>query len=78
MSKLREVQEMADLIEAARKLGPMTDEQRREQAASFAFGQLALTSAWADKAADELAELRQLCRELAGCTLPSPSTGEPK
>lgn len=41
MSTLREISEMADLIEKARALGPMTDEQRREQAASFAFGQLA-------------------------------------
>lgn len=75
MSKLREMQEMADLIEAARKLGPMTDEQRREQAASFAFGNLALTSAWRDKSAPELAELRALCRELAGCGLPPEKGG---
>ena len=46
---------------------PMTDEERNEQAASFAFGQLALTKEWQDKSAPELAELRETCRRLAGC-----------
>ncbi len=73
MSTLREISEMADLIEKARALGPMTDEQRREQAASFAFGQLALTSAWRDKSAPELAVLRETCRQLAGCGSPNES-----
>lgn len=72
-SKLDDMQEMADLIEKARALGPMTDAQRREQAASFAFGNLALTSQWCDKPAEELAKLREMCRKAAGCvkiTLP--------
>lgn len=68
MSALREISEMAALIEEARKLGPMTDEERREQAASFAFGQIALTKEWRDRPADELAQLRAHCRKLAGCT----------
>jgi hypothetical protein len=68
MSKIEEMIEMAKLIEAARALGPMSDNQRREQAASFAFGQLALTRKWRDKSAPELSELRELCRKLANCS----------
>jgi hypothetical protein len=64
------LQDMADLIEKARALGPMTDEQRREQAASFAFGNLALTKEWCDKPSDELAKLRDACRRAAGCIMP--------
>lgn len=67
MSKLREIQEMADLIEEARKRGPMTDEERKEQAASFAFGNLALTKEWIDADAVKLAGLRAMCRRMAGC-----------
>lgn len=67
MSKLAEIMEMADLIEAARALGPMSDADRREQAASFAFGNLALTQEWCDKPAPELVKLRELCRQMAGC-----------
>ncbi len=66
-TQLQDIEDMAELIEAARALGPMSDEQRREQAASFAFGQIALTSAWRDKQAPELAELRAMCRRMAGC-----------
>lgn len=65
--KLTEMTELAVLIEEARKRGPMTDEERREQAASFAFGNLALTREWCDKTADQLAELRETCRRMAGC-----------
>ncbi len=54
------------LLEQARALGPMTDEQRREQAANFAFGQLALTKEWHGRPLSELAELRALCRKMAG------------
>jgi hypothetical protein len=66
MSNLKDIRDMAVIIEAARKLGPMTDEQRREQAASFAFGQIALTAAWRDKTAPELDRLRETCRQMAG------------
>jgi hypothetical protein len=45
----------------------MTDEEQREQAASFAFGNLALTKEWSTKPVAELAKLRELCRKLAGC-----------
>lgn len=67
MGKLQDIQDMAALIEKAKALGPMTDEERREQAASFAFGQLALTREYADATADKLAELRERCRCAAGC-----------
>jgi hypothetical protein len=66
MSNLKDIKDMAVLIEEARKLGPMTDEQRREQAASFAFGQIALTSDWRDKTAPELDRLRKTCRQMVG------------
>lgn len=66
--KCTEMTELAELIEAARKLPPMTDEERREQAASFAFGQIALTREYADADADKLAALRALCRKMAGCS----------
>lgn len=75
MSKVQEMTEMARLIEAAKALGPMTDEERREQAASFAFGQIALTREWHDKSAPELAELRALCRRMAGCKDEASPTG---
>lgn len=55
-----------DLLEKARNSGPMTDEQRREQAADFAFGQLALTKEWRGRPISELDQLRALCRKLAG------------
>ncbi len=45
----------------------MTDEERREQAASFAYGNLALTAEWRYRPESHLQELRMLCRELAGC-----------
>lgn len=74
MSKVDDLTEMAELIEKARALGPMTDSQRREQAASFAFGNLALTREWADRSSPELEELRELCRRMAGC-VPAPARG---
>jgi hypothetical protein len=69
MSKLQtdDLSEMGRLIELARARGPMTDGERREQAASFAFGNLALTREWADASAERLAELRAMCRRMAGC-----------
>ena len=55
-----------ELIVEARKY-KMTDEERREQVASFAFGNLALTREWSRKPVAELEKLRQLCRKMAGC-----------
>lgn len=53
----------------ARKI-VMTDAERREQAASFAFGNLALTKEWRYKPESELVKLRHMCMEMAG--LPRP------
>lgn len=58
---------LEELIEKARKT-PMTDDERREQAASFAYGNLALTKEWADASEEKLAWLRSTCRRMAGCT----------
>lgn len=38
-----------------------------EQRASFAYGQLALTSSYHDATPEKLAELRAMCRKMAGC-----------
>ncbi len=57
---------LAELMILARSI-VMTDEERREQAASFAYGNLALTKEWQYKPESELVKLRMLCREMAGC-----------
>jgi hypothetical protein len=57
---------LEDLITEARK-HQMTDRERREQVASFAFGNLALTKEWSSRPIAELGELRTLCRKMAGC-----------
>jgi hypothetical protein len=44
-----------------------TVEQINEQRASFAYGQLALTSSYHDASPEKLAELRAMCRKMAGC-----------
>ena len=44
-----------------------TIEQINEQRASFAYGQLALTSKYYDASPEQLAELKALCRKAAGC-----------
>jgi hypothetical protein len=49
------------------ELEPMGIEQINEQRASFAYGQLALTSAYHDASPEKLAELRATCRKMAGC-----------
>lgn len=59
--------DLAELIRKARELPPMTPEEEREQAASFAYGQVALMKEWHDAPPEKLEELRQLCRRLAGC-----------
>lgn len=50
---------------------PMTDEERREQAASFAFGNIALTKEWANKSEEELNKLRRKLRRMSGCHAPT-------
>lgn len=49
--------ELAALIVEAKK-HPMTEDERNEQAASFAFGQVALTKEWHGASQEKLAELR--------------------
>ncbi len=44
-----------------------TIEQINEQRASFAYGQLALTSKYHDATPEELENLKLLCRQVAGC-----------
>ncbi len=58
--------ELRALIQHAR-IVQMTDKDRREQAASFAFGQVALMKEHANDTQAELAELMATCRRLAGC-----------
>lgn len=53
------------LIDEARKLPPMTPEQREEQAASFAYGQLACMKKYTNATPEELEKLRALCRDAA-------------
>lgn len=55
------------LVAKARRLPAMTEEERREQAASFAFGNMALTREWQKKTPEELAALKAQIRKLAGC-----------
>jgi hypothetical protein len=57
---------LADLMRRARELPPMTEEQVKEQRASFAYGNLALMRKYRDASADVLAELRARCRRAAG------------
>ena len=61
-----EEKKLADLIEKARA-APMTEEERREQTANFAFGNLAMTKEWHNRSPAELEALRQKIRKLAGC-----------
>lgn len=58
---------LAELMAMVRKLPPMTEEQRNEQRASFAYGQLACMKEYAHASMAELGELRRLCRKAAGC-----------
>jgi hypothetical protein len=44
-----------------------TVDQINEQRASFAYGQLALTSSYHDATPEKLAELKAMCRKMAGC-----------
>lgn len=56
-----------ELVALVRSMPPMTEEEKNEQRASFAFGNMALTREWASKSDVELEQLRQLCRQLTGC-----------
>lgn len=56
-----------ELVEEVRKLPEMTEDQKKEQRACFAYGQLALTKEYREASDDKLRELRMLCREVAGC-----------
>lgn len=65
---------MASSLEEAQRIAkecfdaePMTIEQINEQRASFAFGQLAMTSKYLYSSPEELLELRAMCRKIAGC-----------
>ncbi len=49
------------------ELPPMTEAEKREQAASWACGQMALMREYRDASPEKLAELRALCRRVAGC-----------
>jgi hypothetical protein len=62
----REDDELAALIAKARET-PMTPEEEREQVASFAFGNLAMTKEWQAKSPEELEDLRQRIRKMSGC-----------
>lgn len=61
-----EEKKLYDLIEKARAV-PMTEDERREQTANFAFGNLAMTKEWENRSPAELEALRQKIRKLAGC-----------
>jgi hypothetical protein len=56
-----------DWKDIALAAAPMTPEQRREQTANFAFGQMACMREYANASAAELDNLRAVCRILAGC-----------
>lgn len=60
--------ELDALIVEIRNLPPMTQEQKAEQAASFAYGNIALTKEYRDAPPAKLEELRVLCRRAAGLT----------
>lgn len=55
-----------DLVRRARELPPMTEEQVKEQRASFAYGNLALMREYRDASPEKLEALRQMCRKAAG------------
>jgi hypothetical protein len=61
----KEEEDFARLIREASK-HPMTDQQRKEQAASFVFGNLALMKEYEHATPAELRELRERCRKAAG------------
>lgn len=56
-----------ELVEVARKLPEMTEDEKNEQRASWAYGQMALTRAYHNATPEELCALRVMCRKAAGC-----------
>lgn len=60
------MKDLADLLRLARELPPMTEEERNEQRASFAYGNLALMKEHANDTPEQLEALRQMCRSAAG------------
>ncbi len=58
--------EDALLLQEIQKLLPMTERERREQAASFAYGNLALMKKYDNASPTTLAHLRDMCRKAAG------------
>lgn len=56
---------LAELVAAARRLPPMTPEQREDQAVFFAYGNLALMRAYRNASPEKLAELLAMCRAAA-------------
>lgn len=58
---------LESLLERAKALPAPTEEEKREQAASFAFGNLALSSRCSEATPEELEALRARCRKAAGC-----------
>lgn len=55
-----------DLVRRVRELPPMTEQERKEQRASFAYGNLALMREYRDASPEKLEALRQMCRSAAG------------
>jgi hypothetical protein len=53
--------------EKAFAFGPMTPEELCDQRASFAYGQLVMQKRFHNASPEDLAELRQMCRKIAGC-----------
>ena len=53
------------IVEALRGLPPMTEAERQEQRADWAYGQMACMSRYANATPEELAELRAMCRKEA-------------
>jgi hypothetical protein len=58
---------LADLIRRARELPEMTEDEKNEQRASWAYGQMACMSRYANATPEQLDALRAMCRKAAGC-----------
>jgi hypothetical protein len=65
MRKDQVTETLEGLIAHARTLPPMTKEEQNEQAASFAFGNLALMKEYDNATPEQLEKLRQMCRSAA-------------